>query len=308
MCSSDLGKKVTSEDLTRGLRADGVGTILGGIFNTFPYTSFSQNVGLVGVTGVRSRWVAIAGGVEHMGSHPMEFPAKANPAMLEKGLLTPESLQMGFTAYAQFGLPQVAESFQHLGFPAYFRLELAFAKLIGIALLLAPDPPRMQEWAYAGFAITLIFFAAQLAATLIGLNAGFGFAATVDPFFDGGTGVIERFFSAFTMLVFVQFNGHHLFLAGLRDLFTLMPVGRVTLQLTQIDRLTDLFAGVFVAGVKMALPVLAALLLADLAMGILARVAPQFNLLAVGMPAKLLVGMAAMLVALPIILPRLTAV
>ncbi len=57
------GKKVSSEDLTRGLRADGVGTILGGIFNTFPYTSFSQNVGLVGVTGVRSRWVAIAGGL-----------------------------------------------------------------------------------------------------------------------------------------------------------------------------------------------------------------------------------------------------
>jgi len=48
--------------LTRGLRADGVGTMLGGIFNTFPYTSFSQNVGLVGVTGVRSRWVTATGG------------------------------------------------------------------------------------------------------------------------------------------------------------------------------------------------------------------------------------------------------
>jgi len=57
------GRKVTPEDLTRGLRADGVGTILGGVFNTFPYTSFSQNVGLVGVTGVRSRYVAVAGGV-----------------------------------------------------------------------------------------------------------------------------------------------------------------------------------------------------------------------------------------------------
>jgi uric acid transporter len=49
--------------LTRGLRADGVGTLIGGIFNTFPYTSFSQNVGLVGITGVRSRWVTATGGV-----------------------------------------------------------------------------------------------------------------------------------------------------------------------------------------------------------------------------------------------------
>ena len=55
------GKKIDSAELTKGLRADGVGTMIGGVFNTFPYTSFSQNVGLVGVTGVRSRWVAVAG-------------------------------------------------------------------------------------------------------------------------------------------------------------------------------------------------------------------------------------------------------
>src|ERR1700736_1918436 len=60
---SDMtGKPVDREALSRGLRADGVGTLLGGIFNTFPYTSFSQNVGLVGVTGIRSRWVTISGG------------------------------------------------------------------------------------------------------------------------------------------------------------------------------------------------------------------------------------------------------
>ncbi len=57
------GKTVDQDALTRGLRADGIGTLLGGLFNTFPYTSFSQNVGLVGVTGVRSRWVTICGGV-----------------------------------------------------------------------------------------------------------------------------------------------------------------------------------------------------------------------------------------------------
>jgi NCS2 family nucleobase:cation symporter-2 len=56
------GRKLDGGDLVRGLRADGVGTMIGGIFNTFPYTSFSQNVGLVGVTGIRSRWVTAAGG------------------------------------------------------------------------------------------------------------------------------------------------------------------------------------------------------------------------------------------------------
>jgi len=57
------GRKIEAADITRGLRADGVGTIIGGVFNAFPYTSFSQNVGLVGVTGVRSRFVAVAGGL-----------------------------------------------------------------------------------------------------------------------------------------------------------------------------------------------------------------------------------------------------
>src|SRR5512138_3806278 len=65
-------------------------------------------------------------------------------------------LQIAFTAYAQLTLPQVAEAFTHLGFPSYFRVELSLAKLVGIALLLAPVPARVKEWAYAGFAIDLV--------------------------------------------------------------------------------------------------------------------------------------------------------
>ncbi len=57
------GRSISQRDLSDGLRVDGLGTLIGGIFNTFPYTSFSQNVGLVGVTGVRSRFVCAAGGV-----------------------------------------------------------------------------------------------------------------------------------------------------------------------------------------------------------------------------------------------------
>jgi hypothetical protein len=64
-------------------------------------------------------------------------------------------LQLGFTAYAQLRLPQVAAAFGHLGFPDYFRVQLSWAKLIGVAVLLAPAPLRLKEWAYAGFAFDL---------------------------------------------------------------------------------------------------------------------------------------------------------
>ena len=67
------------------------------------------------------------------------------------------ALQMSFTAYAQLRLPQVAAAFAHMGFPAYFRIELCWAKLAGVAALLIPMvPARVKEWAYAGFAITLV--------------------------------------------------------------------------------------------------------------------------------------------------------
>ena len=65
-------------------------------------------------------------------------------------------LQIAFTAYAQLSLPQVAEAFTHLGFPGYFRVELSWAKFLGVVLLLARVPVRLKEWAYAGFAITLV--------------------------------------------------------------------------------------------------------------------------------------------------------
>jgi hypothetical protein len=67
------------------------------------------------------------------------------------------ALQMGFTAYAQLRLPQVAEVFKHLGFPDYFRIELTWMKLAGVLVLLLPmAPARLKEWAYAGFTIVLV--------------------------------------------------------------------------------------------------------------------------------------------------------
>ncbi|HEY4354472.1 MAG TPA: DoxX family protein [Acidobacteriaceae bacterium] len=82
------------------------------------------------------------------------------------------ALQMGFTAYAQLRLPQVAGEFSRLGFPAYFRIELSWAKFAGVAALLIPGAPAwIKEWAYAGFAITLV------SALIAHFALGEGFAA-----------------------------------------------------------------------------------------------------------------------------------
>ncbi len=82
------------------------------------------------------------------------------------------ALQMGFTAYAQLRVPGVAQEFTHLGFPGYFRIELSWAKLAGLVALLLPIVPVwLKEWAYAGFAITLV------SALIAHLSLGEGAAA-----------------------------------------------------------------------------------------------------------------------------------
>lgn len=92
------------------------------------------------------------------------------------------ALEMSFTAYAQLRLPQVALAFVHFGFPAYFRIELSWAKFLGVAVLLIPMvPARLKEWAYAGFAITLV--SALIAHFMVGDEVrAWGWAA--------GTGVL----------------------------------------------------------------------------------------------------------------------
>ena len=80
-------------------------------------------------------------------------------------------LQMAFTAYGQLRMPQVAAAFTHLGFPAYFRVDLGWAKLLGLALLVTPVPARLKEWIYAGFAFELG------AAIVAHLSVGDGVAA-----------------------------------------------------------------------------------------------------------------------------------
>lgn len=90
-------------------------------------------------------------------------------------------LQIGFTAYAQLRLPQVAAAFAHLGFPDYFRVQLSWAKLLGLGLLLSPVPARLKEWVYAGFAFDLA------AAVLAHLSVGDGPQAWGWPL---GTGIL----------------------------------------------------------------------------------------------------------------------
>jgi len=76
------------------------------------------------------------------------------------------ALMMAFSSYAYLTKPEMTAAFHHLGFPDYFRVELAIAKLMGAVVLLVPVPAKVKEWAYAGF--TFVFISAFIAHTVSG--------------------------------------------------------------------------------------------------------------------------------------------
>jgi uncharacterized membrane protein YphA (DoxX/SURF4 family) len=83
---------------------------------------------------------------------------------------------MLYSVYAYFTMPAVDQAFHHLGYPSYFRVELAIAKLLGVVVLLSPVPTRIKEWVYAAF--TIVFISAFIAHTV----SGDPIAARINPF------------------------------------------------------------------------------------------------------------------------------
>lgn len=203
--------------------------------------------------------------------------------------LMPPIARIGLGLMTALVLAPVAPSASNLPTDGTFFTLIAWEILLGIA---------------AGFAIMLIFAGIQIAAGLLDLQVGFSLASAFDPAFQHMETLLERYFAAFALLVFLQIDGHHWVLAGMRDLLALAPVGDAT-PLTGFDRLIALSSGMFITALRIALPGIAALLLVDLALGIVGRAMPQLNLLALGLPLKTAVGLLVVGYGVPFIASRL---
>ena len=159
--------------------------------------------------------------------------------------------------------------------------------------------------ALAGFSATLAYTAIQFGASLLDLQAGFSMASLYDATFGSQGAVLERFYSAIAALLFFQTDAHHLLIQALVQLFNVVPLGTFTLERIRPDLLATIAAGSFAVAVELVFPVLVALLLADIALGVLARVAPQFGIFSVGMQVKVALALGALVVTMPLLMPRL---
>ncbi len=159
----------------------------------------------------------------------------------------------------------------------------------------------------AGFAAALTFAALQIAGEMISVVSGFTAGKILNPALESSGSSIDQFFLIVTMLIFLIMNGHHGFLLGIKRTFDYLPVNSPIPDLTS-DYLLRLFAQFITAGIQMAFPVIGALLLADLTLGLFARVAPQVQVFFLGIPLKVAIGLIALAMTFGLLLPTFSQI
>lgn len=157
-----------------------------------------------------------------------------------------------------------------------------------------------------GYSANLAFGAIQIAGSAMGLGSGFESSRIFNPALSESGSAFDQIFVMTATMVFLMINGHHLVITALQRTFELVPLnGNLPLDgLTTIVRATSTFIA---AGIHLALPVMTALILADLTLGLLARVAPQVQVYFLGLPVKVVVALLAMSFTFASLLPYLSS-
>lgn len=203
-----------------------------------------------------------------------------------------------------------------IGSPATpMRVRLFMAALFAFVLLpIMPPPPDLvllsADWFLAvaheliigvmlGFTLQLVFDALLYAGELCALSIGLGFAQLTDPIRGGSTQVVSQLFLIMATTLFVTTNAHLALIELLHASFTTLPVGGMHFEGQQAMDLVTFGGGMLANGIRLALPVVIALLLVNMAFGVISRASPALNLFALGFPITLLSGILILWLVIP---------
>jgi flagellar biosynthetic protein FliR len=160
-----------------------------------------------------------------------------------------------------------------------------------------------------GFAASLVFGAIQTGAGLIGTQIGFGLSQVIDPMFEGASNTLDTFYTLFATMVFLTLSGHHWLIAALQRTLEVIPISGAGLSAElATGRVLAMAGELWGVAFQIALPVTGALLLTDVALGVLTRTVPQMNVFVVSMPLKVAVGIVVVLLTLPVLAAYLDSV
>lgn len=150
-----------------------------------------------------------------------------------------------------------------------------------------------------GFIVQMVFQSLVIAGEAIANSMGLGFARMVDPANGVQVPVISQFFMVMATLLFVIMNGHLMLIQLVIRSFEIIPVASTGLSLPGIRAVVNWGGQMFIGGLMIALPAVTALLVVNVAMGVITRAAPQLNIFAVGFPLMILLGFVFLMATLP---------
>jgi len=151
-----------------------------------------------------------------------------------------------------------------------------------------------------GFVAHMIFAAVQMAGEMADMQSGFAFAGLIDPNSGQHTSIIGQFQIMMAWLIFLGVDGHHVLFNGLAESFRIMPLGSISVDASVVKGVMALGSRIFVIALQIGAPIMGAVLLGDIALGMLARTVPQMNILVLGFPVKMLLGIIILVLALPL--------
>lgn len=156
-----------------------------------------------------------------------------------------------------------------------------------------------------GFTFQIVFQVFVLAGQYIAMKMGLGFASMNDPANGVTVTIISQFYLLVTTLLFLSLNGHLILVQIIVDSFNTMPVGAIGFGGVQFSQIAGLGSWMFSSALSIALPILTALLIVNIAFGVMSRAAPQINIFVVGFPITLIFGLLLMWLGFGAFLPNL---
>jgi flagellar biosynthesis protein FliR len=145
-----------------------------------------------------------------------------------------------------------------------------------------------------GLGVRLLIAAAELAGHLVGFQMGLSYAALVDPQSGVRNNMVAALYANLAIVTFLAIDGHHSILRALGASYEALPIGQMQVSQGMGALVAQMLGVVFMTGARLAAPVVTVLLLVELALGLISRAAPSLNLMVVGAPVRLLVGLAAL--------------
>lgn len=141
-----------------------------------------------------------------------------------------------------------------------------------------------------GYVANLFFSIVQMAGQILDMQVGFGMVQLMDPTSGQATALMGGFLNVLLIIIFLVTDMHHLLLGAIVESFNSVVVGQAMFDIAMPKVILDVIGSLFATAIKFALPVTIAILLADIAMGMLSKTMPQMNIFVVGIPLKIIIG------------------